>query len=513
MRVKMAIDLNGVFYTPDFVQLEQDGVFLLIDPGSPNWVSTSRVGAQILRRCDGRHTLAELGAGLSPRGDWDEGTLTNFLVDAAEAGFVSNNPDVVPPYRGRGSAISPGRLEEVWVYTNDSCHLRCRHCLVSAGEMVAKQPSLMQIRETIDQALALGASRIYLTGGEPFLRKDILSIIEYGVNRCQTVVLTTGTRFDDDVISRLAKLDNGNLLLQISLEGPDVATHDAIKGRGNFDRSLAAIKRLVGAGIDPIVSTTLTSLNQERVGDITRLLATLGVADHHIIWLHGRGRLRQHLDELLVPGESVAGVMNELASVSQETGVVVDNDESLRVRVRGARGHKNDLCNCAYSMLSVASDGTVYPCAALSGEPQFAAGSIREQTLGEVWRGSSVLQWVRDNSVQKRVGCSSCYLKFFCGGGCFAQSFFDHEISTGEGCIMAPDPYCEAYKSRLLDIMWELARAGIDAPRDGPPRIFNTMETELAACAVSDNEVLDGAFDVGTYHCSCVLAMDVEGGA
>ncbi|MBI2859415.1 MAG: SPASM domain-containing protein, partial [Chloroflexi bacterium] len=140
----------------------------------------------------------------------------------------------------------------------------------------------------------------------------------------------------------------------------------------------------------------------------------------------------------------------------------------------------------------------------------FDCGSIKEQGLKQIWLESTVTNWVRQNSVQKRVGCSSCYLKFFCGGGCFAQSYFNYELTQGYGCIMAPDPYCEAYKRLISEIMWQAALPSAEERRE-TPAIYRSMRNELPGCATGSNKVVNAAYDVGAYHCSCVLAMDANG--
>jgi hypothetical protein len=124
--------------------------------------------------------------------------------------------------------------------------------------------------------------------------------------------------------------------------------------------------------------------------------------------------------------------------------------------------------------------------------------------------GSTVMDRVRGNSLQKRVGCSSCALKFFCGGGCFAQSYFSYEMTTGEGCIMAPDPYCDAYKTLITGLMWQMAMPGPEEQSETRPLLYRQMANTLPSCAVVGTRLLDAAFDVGTYHCSCVLAVDTE---
>ena len=55
--------------------------------------------------------------------------------------------------------------------------------------------------------------------------------------------------------------------------------------------------------------------------------------------------------------------------------------------------------------------------------------------------------------------------------------------------------------------------AALPAPEvkvEGRPIGYCQMDYELPGCAASGDKVLDAAFDVGAYHCACVLAMDVE---
>jgi radical SAM protein with 4Fe4S-binding SPASM domain len=201
--------------------------------------------------------------------------------------------------------------------------------------------------------------------------------------------------------------------------------------------------------------------------------------------------------------------MRLLKQAASEAGIVVDNSESLSARIKG-RGRKHDLCNSCYGVLAVNTDSHVYPCASLVGTPEFDCGSVREQSLKDIWLMSPKTNWVRGNSVQKKAGCSSCYLKFFCGGGCFAQSYSSYAAAQGSGCIMAPDPYCEVYRSQLLELIWESARPSSAEKTEEYPALYRVMPLKRCECDSAEYRVLDASHNVGTYHCSCVLAMDAE---
>ena len=499
---------GSVLYSPALVQHERDGVCLLIDPASPNWASANKLGSAIVRSCDAKHTLREVTERASLEYGLPEHCRVSFIEQAAQAGLVTESPDVSPAYGGRASVIAPSTLEELWIYTNNSCPLRCRHCLVDGGEESASVMSADEIKKLVDDAISLGVRRIYFTGGEPFLRKDILELAGYVAARTQLVILTSGVLITDELAAKLCLLSHGNLMIQVSLEGPDAETSDAIRGAGSFARAVRGIKSLINAGIVPVVTTTLTRLNYLETPETTRFLASLGVKDHHILWLHQCGRMRTSETELILSGEEIARTMELLREAASEAGIVVDNLESLAARIKG-RGHKNDLCNSCYGVLAVGTEGHVYPCASLVGTPEFDCGSVKDAGLKNIWLGSPKTNWVRSNSVQKKSGCSSCYLKFFCGGGCFAQSYFSYEVTTGTGCIMAPDPYCEVYRSQLVEAMWQSAMPSESDKTEDLPLLYRAMDPRLPGCAGGNYTTLNAAHDVGTYHCSCVLAMDV----
>jgi radical SAM protein with 4Fe4S-binding SPASM domain len=508
IQISPFIGQESILYSPDIVQHERDGVCLLVDPASPNWASVNTLGSAIIRRCDGRRTLREVVEWANLEYGLPQAAILEFIESGARAGLISETPDLSPAYPGRSAIISPSTLEELWIYTNSTCPLRCKHCLVDGGTGSPEMMAAGEIKKLVDDAVSLGAGRIYFTGGEPFLRKDLIELADYVTARAQLVILTCGVLINDEISQKLASLSRSNLIIQVSLEGPDGPTNDAIRGEGSFERALSGIRSLLGAGIVPIVTTTLTQLNYLKAPETTRFLAGLGIKDHHVLWLHQCGRARHGTDELLLSGQEIAWTMERMREAARESGIVLDNSESLAVRTKG-RGHKNDLCNSCYGVLAVNTNSHVYPCASLVGTPEFDCGSIKEQNLRSIWLESPGTMRIRENSVQKKSGCNACYLKFFCGGGCFAQAYSNHEMNFGNGCIMAADPYCEVYRTQLLNIIWESAMPGADEINPDLPLVYRVMENKLPGCAAASYNTIDAAHDVGTYHCSCVLAMDV----
>ncbi len=512
---------DDILYTPAYIKKRRNGISLLIDPESPNWISVNSTGAYILGLCDGKHTLAEIQDavcrkyGVSSIKGKVRQDVSEFLGAAELLDFVSDHRYEKPEYPGRSKAIAPYKLDELWIYYTLACNLRCRHCLVSAGKGLRKELTDEEFRSLVDEAVRLGVKRFYITGGEPFIKEGVFDLIKYITKRKrrELIILTNATLFDEEKIAALKKVMSPRLILQVSLEGPNAEIHDRLRGKGSFDAAVRGIKNLIGIGIIPIVSTAVSKLNENHIAKTSRFLSKLGIQEHNLLWMHAKGRGASNAEELFVPAENIAGVMKKLKGLYREQEIILDNVESLKVRVRTKRGRKNDLCNNCYEKICVNADGHVYPCASLNGDKHFDAGSIRKKSLKDIWLNSKVMERGRRNSVRNKPECRSCYLEYFCGGGCTSHSYYASEVDTGRGSVTAVDPYCPTYKALFEDIIWELASEGV-TPQKGngyfAPLVYNAMDAKLPGHLGAGIRKVDRNFEVGCYHCSCVLSVDVE---
>lgn len=513
-------DPDDILFSPDHIKKQKKGISLFIDPKSPNWVSVNHTGAEVLDLCNGKNSLSDVQNALIKKHNLTDRKkakqdISEFLTAARMLEFVSTDKFETPVYPGRSNVIAPKKLEELWIYFTLACNLRCKHCLVDAGKVLKNELTVDEFKKVVDESIKLGVKRFYITGGEPFIKEGIFDLIKYitKTKKRELIVLTNATLFDDRKIAELKKLAGPKLLLQVSLEGQNAEIHDKLRGKGSFDAAVDGIKRLMGIGIVPIVSTAISKLNEKDIAKTSRFLSKLGIQEHNVLWMHAKGRGVDHMNELFVPSDNIAKAMKKLKKEYKEQEVIFDNVESLKVRVRTKRGRKNDLCNNCFEKVCVNSDGNVYPCASLNGDKYFNAGSVREKTLKEIWLDSKVMQKGRDNTVKDKAECNECYLEYFCGGGCTSHSYYASQVDTGKGSITAQDPYCSTYKSLFDDIIWELASEAV-APQNtreySAPTIYNAMDSKLPGHFGAGLKTIDKNFNVGCYHCSCVLSVDVE---
>jgi MoaA/NifB/PqqE/SkfB family radical SAM enzyme len=141
------------------------------------------------------------------------------------------------------------------------CNLRCTGCY--AG-LYTKQGELSEaeIRGMLDECRSFGAYFVVVSGGEPYLLKDMWLRIFRDYDDMYFLTYTNGTLLDQATVDALAEL--GNVAPGISVEGYREAT-DARRGPGVYDKVLAAIARLRRAGVLFGVSVTYTRQNLEEV--------------------------------------------------------------------------------------------------------------------------------------------------------------------------------------------------------------------------------------------------------
>ena len=140
------------------------------------------------------------------------------------------------------------------------CNLNCHGCY--AGEYGKEEElSTHQIHRLLNEARDLGIYFITLSGGEPFIRPDLLEILEVHEDM-YFQVYTNGTFLDSAMARTLSRL--GNVLPIISVEGWEKET-DARRGPGAFARILSAMANLREEGVLFGFSATATRQNNELI--------------------------------------------------------------------------------------------------------------------------------------------------------------------------------------------------------------------------------------------------------
>jgi len=189
--------------------------------------------------------------------------------------------------------------KKLWIYTNYDCHLHCSYCVAESTPTAARRGmEIDTVRRLVDEAVEIGFDEIFFTGGEPFILPDIFEMLSYSADRVKTTVLTTGMLLKRKRMESLRQIKSENLTIQVSLDGGRAEAHDLYRGRGTWDATVEAIKRLTDHRFHVRLSTTETPANTDSLTEICEFHLTLGIPeeDHFIRPLAKRGFSQEGID-------------------------------------------------------------------------------------------------------------------------------------------------------------------------------------------------------------------------
>lgn len=352
-----------------------------------------------------------------------------------------------------------------WEVTR-ACLLACRHCRASAtAEALPGELTLGEGIALIDQVAGFGRPHpiLILTGGDCLLRPDIFELVEHanslgvpvGLSPSVTPMLTRSA------IARMLEL--GVKAVSLSLDGAQAGTHDTIRGiPGHFDRTLEQLRALVDAGLKVQVNTTVMRENADELADIAAIVARTGVQMWEVFFLvHvGRGQAtgaitpdeHEQVCRFLFDASHHGFVVRtveapffrrvvaqRLAGTSTVDGSLYGRLSSRLQELLGQGGERASAHTAATrdgkGIVFVAYDGTVFPAGFLPIE----LGSVRDQTLAEIYRDDPLLKRIRSAEFSGR--CGACEYSDVCGGS-RARAYASHgdPLASDDACVHVPFP-------------------------------------------------------------------------
>jgi len=144
-------------------------------------------------------------------------------------------------------------LKQVFLYVTDECNLRCVHCLYKPDlifHLKEKEIELNTALALISDFREMGATKLTIMGGEPTLYgmsqdwKPLLTLIKEAKQLgYEYVRIDTNGQFEEGLLAKedFKRLDE----ITFSLDGPNPAINDPIRGAGTFEKCVANLKRAI----------------------------------------------------------------------------------------------------------------------------------------------------------------------------------------------------------------------------------------------------------------------------
>jgi mycofactocin biosynthetic radical S-adenosylmethionine protein MftC len=311
-----------------------------------------------------------------------------------------------------------------------ACNLQCVHCLSSSGTRDPRELSTDQAKAVLDELRDLQVFYINIGGGEPMIRKDFFEILEHAeANDIGVKFSTNGTYITAENARRLAAMNY--LDVQISLDGVDAATNDAVRGKGSYATAIAAMNHLRDANFGQFkISVVVTRHNVDQL-DAFKALADSYGAQLRITRLRPSGRGADTWDELHPTQPQQRQIYDWLMKHGEN---VLTGDSFFHLNAFGESLPGLNLCGAGRVVCLIDPIGDVYACPFVIHD-QFKAGSLlSDGGFTKVWKESDLFLSLREP--ESEGACSACGSYDACQGGCMAAKFFTGIPLDG------PDPEC-----------------------------------------------------------------------
>lgn len=259
------------------------------------------------------------------------------------------------------------KIDYLRVSVTDRCNLRCFYCMPEEGVEWKDSSEILRYEEMeliIQAAVNAGIRKVRITGGEPLVRKNVVSFIEYisKMPEIEDISMTTNGFYLEDKLPALKAA--GLKRVNISLDTLNSTNFEKITGRSGLDKVLAAIELALELGLYP-VKVNMVLLKGINEDDALRLASWTKEKDIDVRYIElmplgGAGK------EYFLPVQVIEERLNSLGKLidCQEKG----NGPALYKKFSGAAGKigfisplSNHFCHRCNRM-RLTADGKLKPC-------------------------------------------------------------------------------------------------------------------------------------------------------
>lgn len=385
-------------------------------------------------------------AGIPIVGCWQTGAVIGLTAEGAavcerlrredvpEGDIAAVDPALLHQLKLGGyfdGAEAGERVASAYLHVTQRCNLNCAGCYsLDDGRNALADASTEKMKAAVEGLASVGVSQLVISGGEPFLRRDLPEIVRHakdcGIGK--VTVLSNGTRLSSPALGELAPCVD---CVSVSFDGCSASSPAYIRQEQRFDDLVEAVRAVQEAGIPAHIIPTVHAKNIEDLADYVALSKELGVT------LNFSLLTCEPTDEVLgglLPGDEELRALGRALLTLDGGRPIPAMDAPVGMNLTVKRN-----CGAGYRSLSVAADGTIYPCHMLH-RPEFAMGNAFAANVAEALDGD-VSRAFRALDAAGFDGCGCCEYLPLCGGGCRARSLY----ATGK--LDAKDSYCAMTKA------------------------------------------------------------------
>ena len=387
--------------------------------------SLTRDDFELLKLCDGKTPVPVSAA--------TEDLMKRKLIRPAKEGEETDPFLMLREYKNRYFLNMDLNITE-------RCNFNCLHCYEAVDNQISRsEMSLSDCRKLLREARDCGIQNIKITGGEPLIHPDFLTILKSVYEYEMTVGrINSNVHFLTEQLAEEIRAIDGKILFNVSYDG--AGYHDWMRNRKGAEKNLLSkIKILVDKGFHVCAAMTLNRVNLDAAEDSLKKLEELGVQEFRIIRTSETPRWLLNAKDACLTFEEYYDAMTDLcrkfASEEHTIDLNIFHFVIIRHRYRcyylapvTCSPERYDpglpLCSDARDNITVTPSGDVYPCTPSPGVYKAGGvcfGNVFDNGLKPLLQDGPFLAFVRKgvHAVKEHdPKCASC--RFFpqCTGGC-----------------------------------------------------------------------------------------------
>ena len=449
-----------------YVVRKRNGFYAFLFPDAPYWfvvdnAMSYNLNIKILDMCNGHNSVNDIINELAKKVPTSVDELSLYVktflntLEKANAIRLSTDLKIEPVIETKELP----HLGDVSIGVTSRCNLTCKHCYIGEREQMSDELKTREIKKFLKDVVALmGVKKeLTLTGGEPFLREDIIEILDHAVSLGfqKIFVITNGTLLSRETVLKLSEFNekfkrsdeegNKEFAIQVSIDGFK-DTHEWVRGKGTWEKAVEAVKLLKENKITTIMTMIVHDRNFRDIPKIIQLAKRLKVPVN-IESIIPIGKAKEHGLKVIPANKFIKYFYSNIGDDPELANILIGNPFSTCIVVL-RNLVKLRSCGAGSSTVYLHSNGDVYPCPLFQGLPEFMAGNIREKPFLEIWKNAPILKELRSLHVDTmNEKCSKCDVRYFCGGGCRADAY------VNSGNIKGVPSKCSS--GEYIELVWE----------------------------------------------------------
>lgn len=289
----------------------------------------------------------------------------------------------------------------LWEITN-TCNYHCSYCIFSCeSKKYENELTTDEVKKTMKQLKENNFTYIKFTGGEPFVRKDMIEILKYASELGFDMDISTNASLINQDIAK--ELKNINFpMVHVSLDGADKETHEFVRGEGTFAKTINGIKHLTNNNIYTRIGTVIYKKNEDKLEEIVKLAIELKANEIIFSFMEPVGRLDG--DESIISKRETKDVKTEIENLRAEYKEKINVKYSF---TENKNCEEDGICPAVSKFLYINNLGQISPCTwvVTKNERYTSKMTLKNNNLNEIIQSEPIqnyLKYIKENKIK---GC------------------------------------------------------------------------------------------------------------